>query len=93
MATVSLKNVMKIYPHSGDQKKKKGKKADAAPEKKVNLQVTEKGVVAVQQFNLDIADQEFIVLVGPSGCGKSTTLRMVAGLEDISSGELYIGDI
>ena len=42
MATVSLKNVMKIYPHSGDQKKKKGKKADAAPEKKVNLQVTEK---------------------------------------------------
>ena len=65
---------MKIYPHSGDQKKKKGKKADAAPEKKVNLQVTERGVVAVQQFNLDIADQEFIVLVGPSGCGKSTTL-------------------
>ena len=90
MATVSLKNVMKIYPHSGDQKKKKGKKADAAPEKKVNLQVTEKGVVAVQQFNLDIADQEFIVLVGPSGCGKSTTLRMVAGLEEISEGQLLI---
>ncbi len=81
---------MKIYPHSGDQKKKKGKKADAAPEKKVNLQVTERGVVAVQQFNLDIADQEFIVLVGPSGCGKSTTLRMVAGLEEISEGQLLI---
>ena len=91
MATVSLKNVMKIYPHSGDEKKKKKKKGDApAEEKKVNLQVTERGVVAVQQFNLDIADQEFIVLVGPSGCGKSTTLRMVAGLEEISEGELLI---
>jgi len=47
-------------------------------------------VVAVQSFNLEIADKEFIVLVGPSGCGKSTTLRMVAGLESISSGDLYI---
>ena len=47
---------------------------------------------AVHDFNLEIADKEFIVLVGPSGCGKSTTLRMVAGLEDISDGELYIGD-
>ena len=52
--------------------------------------MTEKGVVAVQEFNLDIADKEFIVLVGPSGCGKSTTLRMVAGLEKVSEGELYI---
>ncbi|MBO4252260.1 MAG: sn-glycerol-3-phosphate ABC transporter ATP-binding protein UgpC [Clostridia bacterium] len=48
------------------------------------------GVVAVSDFNLDIEDKEFIVLVGPSGCGKSTTLRMIAGLEEISSGELYI---
>ncbi len=47
-------------------------------------------VTAVQNVNLTIADQEFIVLVGPSGCGKSTTLRMVAGLEEISDGELYI---
>ena len=47
-------------------------------------------VQAVFDFNLDIADKEFIVFVGPSGCGKSTTLRMVAGLEDITSGELYI---
>lgn len=46
----------------------------------------------VHDFNLDIADKEFIVLVGPSGCGKSTTLRMIAGLEEITSGELYIGD-
>ena len=54
--------------------------------------VYDKNVVAVQEFNLEIADKEFIVLVGPSGCGKSTTLRMVAGLEEISGGELYIGD-
>ena len=63
MATVSLKNIYKIYDNS---------------------------VTAVSDFNLEIADKEFIVLVGPSGCGKSTTLRMVAGLEDISKGELYI---
>ena len=49
-------------------------------------------VVAVSDFNLDIEDKEFIILVGPSGCGKSTTLRMIAGLEEISEGELYIGD-
>ena len=54
--------------------------------------VYDNGFVAVDDFNLEIEDQEFIVLVGPSGCGKSTTLRMVAGLEDITSGELYIGD-
>ncbi len=50
------------------------------------------GVVAVSDFNLEIKDKEFIILVGPSGCGKSTTLRMVAGLEEISDGEIYIGD-
>ena len=88
MAGLSLKNIMKIYPHSGDQKKSKKKKGE--PEKKTNLQVTDEGVIAVQKFSLDIADKEFIVLVGPSGCGKSTTLRMVAGLEEISGGELYI---
>ena len=54
--------------------------------------VYDKNVVAVQEFSLDIADKEFVVLVGPSGCGKSTTLRMVAGLEEITSGEIYIGD-
>ncbi len=50
------------------------------------------GVVAVSDFNMNIKDKEFIVLVGPSGCGKSTTLRMIAGLEEISEGELFIGD-
>ena len=91
MATVQLKNIKKVYPYiSGEQKKSK-KKADDQPEKKkVNLQITDEGVVAVQQFSLDIADKEFIVLVGPSGCGKSTTLRMVAGLEEITDGELLI---
>ena len=64
MATVSLKNVKKIYDNK---------------------------VTAVHDFNLEIADKEFIVLVGPSGCGKSTTLRMIAGLEDISEGDLIIG--
>ena len=65
MASLSLKNISKVYPN---------------------------GFVAVKDFNLEIADKEFIIFVGPSGCGKSTTLRMVAGLEEISSGELYIGD-
>ena len=91
MATVQLKNIKKVYPFiSGEQKKSKKKKADEPEKKKVNLQITDEGVVAVQSFNLDIADKEFIVLVGPSGCGKSTTLRMVAGLEEISDGELII---
>ena len=52
----------------------------------------EGNVIAVSDFNIDIADKEFIILVGPSGCGKSTTLRMIAGLEEISDGECWIGD-
>src|SRR3954453_10098144 len=50
------------------------------------------GFEAVKDFNLDIADGEFMILVGPSGCGKSTALRMIAGLEDITDGELRLGD-
>jgi multiple sugar transport system ATP-binding protein len=50
------------------------------------------GVTAVSDFSIDIEDKEFIILVGPSGCGKTTTLRMIAGLEEITEGELYIGD-
>ena len=95
MASVTLKNIKKIYPFNGDDEKnakKKKKKGEEPEKKKSNLQVTDKGVVAVQDFNLEIKDKEFIVLVGPSGCGKSTTLRMIAGLEEISEGELYIGD-
>ena len=65
MASLSLKNICKVYPN---------------------------GFEAVKNFDLEVADQEFIIFVGPSGCGKSTTLRMIAGLEDITSGELKIGD-
>ncbi len=91
MASVQLKNIKKVYPYISGEDKKKNKKNNAdEPEKKINLQITDEGVVAVQQFSLDIKDKEFIVLVGPSGCGKSTTLRMVAGLEEISGGELII---
>ena len=79
MAEVILKNVRKVYPNTESKKKKKN-----------NLEITDEGVVAVQDFNIDVADKEFIVLVGPSGCGKSTTLRMIAGLEEISGGELFI---
>ncbi len=65
MASLSLKNVTKVYPN---------------------------GFIAVKDFNLEVEDKEFIIFVGPSGCGKSTTLRMIAGLEEISSGELWIAD-
>ena len=87
MADVVLKNIKKVYPNIEPKKKKKG---EPEKEKKNNLLVTEEGVLAVHDFNLEIKDNEFIVLVGPSGCGKSTTLRMIAGLEEISGGELYI---
>ncbi len=109
MSTLTLKNIKKVYPFSGDdikQNKKKEKQLEKLKKKdpelyqqylslqedKAKLQVTEQGVVAVQEFNLDIADKEFVVLVGPSGCGKSTTLRMIAGLEETSDGELWIDD-
>ena len=71
MATVELRNIKKVYPFiSGEQKKSKKKKADEPEKKKVNLQITDEGVVAVQAFSLDIEDKEFIVLVGAAGCGK-----------------------
>ena len=72
------------------ERKKQKKKGEETVEKTYSLKVTDEGVVAVDDFNLEIADREFIVIVGPSGCGKSTTMRMVAGLEDITRGELYI---
>ena len=92
MAEVRLVNVKKIYPFvSGEEKKKNKKKKDDEPVKeKANLQITDKGVVAVQEFNLDIADKEFIVLVGPSGCGKSTVARAIMGIYTPTEGEIYL---
>ncbi|HHU03873.1 MAG TPA: sn-glycerol-3-phosphate ABC transporter ATP-binding protein UgpC [Fastidiosipila sp.] len=90
MASVTLKNLKKIYPLN--EQKKEQKKYVTEQGESVNLQITDEGVIAVQEFNLEIADKEFIVLVGPSGCGKSTTLRMIAGLEEITEGELFIND-
>lgn len=99
MASITLKNIKKIYPITPEEEKankkaRKKNKVEVPPEDGFvpNLQITDEGVVAVQDFNLEIKDKEFVVLVGPSGCGKSTTLRMIAGLEEITSGELYIGD-
>lgn len=91
MANVMLRNVKKTYPFVSGENKKRKRKTKEINDKQPNLQTTDEGVVAVQEFNLEIKDKEFIVLVGPSGCGKSTTLRMVAGLEEITDGKLYIG--
>ena len=99
MSSITLKNIKKIYPITPEEVKQNRRAAkkraqEVAPEEDFvpNLQITDEGVVAVQAFNLEIKDKEFVVLVGPSGCGKSTTLRMIAGLEEITEGELYIGD-
>ena len=89
MAEVILRGIKKVYPNT-EAKKSKKKKGAQEEVKKTNLTITDEGVLAVQDFNLEIKDKEFIVLVGPSGCGKSTTLRMVAGLEEISGGDLLI---
>ncbi len=80
MANLLLRHVYKIYPGVG--KAKKNAKGEAKKRSG--------DFVAVKDFNMEINDGEFIVFVGPSGCGKSTTLRMIAGLEEISGGELYI---
>ncbi|MBR2453778.1 MAG: ATP-binding cassette domain-containing protein [Clostridia bacterium] len=82
MANLLLRHVYKIYPGVG--KPKKNAKGEAKKRSG--------DFVAVKDFNMEINDGEFIVFVGPSGCGKSTTLRMIAGLEEISGGELYIDD-
>ena len=87
MAGLSLKHIYKIYPGKETAKKKLFRKKKDGDEKKRSGDF-----VADKDFNMEIEDGEFIVFVGPSGCGKSTTLRMIAGLEDITSGEMYIGD-
>ena len=85
MATVSLRHIQKIYPSA--HKLSYLQQSNSSKEMKKS---SEGGSIAVEDFNLEIKDKEFIVLVGPSGCGKSTVLRMIAGLEEITSGELYI---
>ena len=94
MAGLSLRNIYKVYPGRNTQKKgliKTVKERFKKTEQKAETVEKRSGnFVAVKNFNMEIKDGEFIVFVGPSGCGKSTTLRMIAGLEDISSGELYI---
>ena len=87
MAEVSLRHIKKVYPNTEKKRKKKG---GEPAQRTSHLRITDEGILAVPDFNLEIADREFVVFVGPSGCGKSTTLRMVAGLEEISGGELYI---
>ena len=94
MSTISLQHIQKIYPNVAVQERRKKKEKDGdIPKKKNNLKITDEGVVAVDDFNLEVADKEFVVFVGPSGCGKSTTLRMIAGLEDITRGDLYIDGV
>lgn len=83
MAGLSLRHIYKVY--QSKEKAKKKKKGDSGQKRSGDF-------LAVKDFNMEIEDGEFIVFVGPSGCGKSTTLRMIAGLEDISAGDLYIGD-
>ena len=82
----------KVLLFPGEASSAEGGKLRPMPMSTVSLQhifkTYDKNVTAVSDFTLEIADKEFIVLVGPSGCGKSTTLRMVAGLEDMSQGEL-----
>ncbi len=86
MANLSLRHICKIYPARGGAKKS----LFNFKKKKAQTEVRVGDFTAVKDFNMEIEDGEFIVFVGPSGCGKSTTLRMIAGLEDISAGEMYI---
>lgn len=85
MAELSLRHIYKVYPGKAGAKAKSAKKGE---EKDTDTRHGD--YTAVRDFNMEISDGEFIVFVGPSGCGKSTTLRMIAGLEQISAGELYI---
>lgn len=91
MSNLQLKNVLKIYPYTRVPKIFGRKKArEALAREKLNPYTTNEGVIAVQNFNLEVESGEFVVLLGPSGCGKSTVLRMIAGLEELSAGEVIM---
>ncbi len=97
MAGLVLKHIYKVYSGRNTQKKRSIKalvnKITKKQEQKPAVEKRSGKFVAVKDFNMEIEDGEFIVFVGPSGCGKSTTIRMIAGLEDITGGELYIDGV
>lgn len=90
MAELVLENLVKIYPFTqvGGLFGARKRSQEALLRERVNPYTTNEGVIAVQQFSLEIEHGEFVVLLGPSGCGKSTVLRMIAGLESVSSGRV-----
>ena len=94
MSDLILKDVLKIYPFTkttGLINRKKN--MEALAREKQNPYTTNEGVIAVQKFNLEVKSGEFVVLLGPSGCGKSTVLRMIAGLEDVTAGEIFLSGV
>lgn len=91
MSNLILKDVLKIYPYTRTARIFGRKRAlEALEREKQNPYTTNEGVIAVQNFNLEVKSGEFVVLLGPSGCGKSTVLRMIAGLEEISVGDIFL---
>ena len=92
MAELVLNDLVKIYPYTkiGGLFGARRRSVEALRQEKMNPYITNEGVIAVQQFSLEIEHGEFVVLLGPSGCGKTTVLRMIAGLESVSAGQVCL---
>lgn len=92
MAELVLNDLVKIYPYTkiGGLFGARRRSVEALRQEKMNPYTTNEGVIAVQQFSLEIEHGEFVVLLGPSGCGKTTVLRMIAGLESVSAGQVCL---